>query len=647
MADIGIDLGTTNSVVAHLQNEPKVIENRGRQWTPSVVAWDDGELLVGQAAKDEAIALPSVFSWKRHIGTDMSYDLGGHKYTPVDLSAMILRQLKEAAEERLAEPIDGAVITIPAYFSGAQKEATKRAGEQAGLKNVRLLAEPIAAALAYGAEDTVLVYDLGGGTFDVAIIDCFDYKMLGLDGDNYLGGDDFDKKLMTHLADEVKKQTGADLESSRDALQIARTECEKAKIKLSDRESATIRLQAVIGGTPVNVSVKVTREEFERMIADLVEKSLEKVEGAIAKAREKDESFSKADIDTVLLVGGSTYVPLVQQRLGEYFGKPASKKVNPDLAVGLGAAVHTASGSIEKGVHRVRLDPIPMVTAATQCTIKGRTSPGARIEVRGGATTASGEADSGGRFSFPIELTCDATNDIVVVATSLEGEQRKTGCQIRHDASFSGEEQKGRRKTIGVGGGVTPRTLGIRVTGNDDILGVIIPEQTEIPCSVTSRNYCITSQAPNMPGQALIEIYEGEVPYSVLNTQLASLMLETAASPSTQEPLEILFQITEDHLLTVTARMVNFPDRVVTSKVSLQSPSGDKLSVLDRFERLMRVHGDKIRPEKKASLNKSKLGLVDLCDQFKREAQPDRYGKIKEIGSKLREEIASLESQYH
>ena len=206
MADIGIDLGTTNSAVAHLQNEPKIIENQGRATTPSVIAYDDSEILIGQPAKDLAMVLPSVSSVKRHMGTDKRFTLGGKEYSPEEISAKIIEELKRVAEERLEEPVDSAVITIPAYFSGAQKEATKRAGEIAGLKNIRLLAEPIAAALAYRSEDIVLVYDLGGGTFDVAIIDCFDYNMIGLAGDNYLGGDVFDSRLMAHLAKEVKEK---------------------------------------------------------------------------------------------------------------------------------------------------------------------------------------------------------------------------------------------------------------------------------------------------------------------------------------------------------------------------------------------------------------------------------------------------------
>lgn len=647
MADIGIDLGTTNSVVAHLQNEPKVIENKGRQTTPSVVAYneDDNELLVGQGAKDEAAVLPTVRSWKRDIGGDKSYELGGKHYTPVDLSAMILEQLKIAAEQRLGEPIDTAVITVPAYFAGAQKEATKRAGELAGLKNLRLLAEPTAAALAYGTEDTVLVYDLGGGTFDVAIIDCFDYKMLGLDGDNYLGGDDFDKLLLAHIAKEVKTKAHVDLENSPDALQRARNDCEKAKIKLSDAESATILVQAVVSGTPVNVKVKVTRDEFEGMIMEHVDRTIEKVESAIAKAKLEDPKFSKDDIDTILLVGGSTYIPLVQRKVAEYFGKEPCKKINPDLAVGLGAAMYTASAPIEKGVHRLTVKMVPQVTAEQEIMISGRTSPCSTVEARTPQGAVEGKADDAGKFSLTVALAPNVANNINLLATSTGGEQRRRELTVRHDENCKKGSVLEHKDVRGLQQ-KWPRSLGIRLTGQDDHLGIVVPEQTDIPCYIANRDFSMGSRAANMPGQCPIEIYEGDLPYSVLNTQLASLMLETPASPSTLEPLEIVFQITEDHLLVVTARMVNFPDRLVTAKIKMQTCSGDKLHILDRLDHLLKDHADKIRPEERARLNKSKMGLLDLCQQFKRDPQAEKYEKIKEVGMQLKSEVARLEAQY-
>lgn len=647
MADIGIDLGTTNSAVAHLRNTPEIIENRSHQTTPSAVAFDEdeGELLVGHSAKDQAMVLPSVLSVKRHMGTDKTFKLGGKSYGPEELSAVILKDLIQAAKDRLNEPIDSAVITIPAYFNTAQNEATKKAGELAGVKNVRLLAEPIAAALAHGGEDMVLVYDLGGGTFDVAIIDCYDYKMVSLDGDNYLGGDDFDARLMAHLDKQVKEKFQVSIEDDPQAKQMAKSACEKAKKALSEKATTKIFFQSQIKGKPINISLKVTREEFEEMIKDLVDRTLEKVENAIKLAAKGDAEISgKQDIGTVMLVGGSTYIPLVQRRLTEFFGKEPSKKINPDLAVSLGAAVHTASGAAKKGEHRLLLRPAPVVTAEKGVKLSGRTTPGSRVEVTGGATTSSGEADQTGKFQLACDLKPNAVNDITVTATSPGGEKRTGGCQVRHDEKHSGKAEFGHRPGKKVGGGKTARPFGIAVTGQDYQLGVIIPSQTDIPHVATNQDYAMTSNEPNQAGKVPIMVFEGDIPFAPLNTLLGVVILETAATPSTQERLDIKFHLTEDRLLKVTARLADYPDQLVTAELRCESPTGEKLHVLDRADRVLNVHSDKMRPEEKAKLKKSRQALLDVCEQFRREPKEDRYEQIKKIGVGLREDLDRIEA---
>jgi molecular chaperone DnaK (HSP70) len=643
MAEVGIDLGTTTSGIAVLRNVPQVIEVRGRQLIPSVVAWDPdaGEMLVGHSAKDQSIVLDSVISVKRHMGTDKKFDLGGKSYKPEEISALILGELKRAAEEKLGESVESAVITIPAYFSEAQNEATKKAGERAGFKSVRLLAEPIAAALAYGAEEKVLVYDLGGGTFDVAIIDCFDFTMLGLDGDNWLGGDDFDNRLIAHLAKEVKAKAGVELEASKEARQLAKLECERVKIDLSSRQESRIRFQTVINEKFVNLNMKVTREEFEVLIMELVDRSITKVQSALDGAKKKDPAFTKESIETVLLVGGSTYVPLVQKKVTDFFGREPSKKVNPDLAVTLGAAVHTASGPAQKGVHRVRLDPMPLETSKSSCNVKGRTTSCAKVEVRGGATTASGEADADGKFLFTIELIPDKTNDIEIVCTDDKGEERKSGFQIRHDSNFDGQELKP-RKAANVGGGLLARSLGIGL--KDNRLGLIVPEQTPLPCSVEALNYCIVSSSPGAPGSVLLRMYEGDIPCAPLNTHLGEAELKTGAGGSAEEPVEITFQVTEERLLTVTARMINFPDKVVTTQVKCDSPTGSKLHVLERTDRVLNEFADKIRPDDKAKLSRARQTLVDLCEQYKQDPNADRFERIQSTGLQLRTDLDKIEA---
>jgi len=644
MADIGIDLGATHSVLAHYDNEPKVIENKGRPKTPSVVAYseDDSELLVGQAARDEAFCLPSVRFWRRDIGADRTYELGGKTYTPVDLSAMILAQVKAAAEERLNEPVDIAVISVPAYVTGPGKEATLRAAQLAGLKNVRLLAEPVAAALAFGSKGTVLVYDLGSSTFDVTIIDCVDYRVLGLDGDNYLGGDNFDKLLLAHLAKEVKRQAGIDLESSPHALQHARRDCEKAKIKLSDSQSATILVQAVVGGTPVNAKMKVTRDVFERMIMPLVDETIHKVERVVGKAILQAPKFAKEDIDSVLLVGGSTHIPLVQRRLRDYFGKEPSKKIHPELAVAFGAAMYAASIPVEEGIHRIAVKPVPNATAQRQVTIEGRTSPGAALELRTPLGFVDGKADEGGRFFLTAALAPNSMNTIRLLATSSSGEQRRRQFTVQRDDSCHDEEVV---EVIADPPIVWPRPLGIRVVGQDDRLRLVVGHHSVLPFRA-SAFCCVTPSSRGAPSQCLIEVYEGDLPYALLNTRLAQLVLIAPPSVNMVEPLEVAFRITEDCLLVVTACLVNFPDHRVTATIKERSCSGDNLGVLDRLDHLLRGITDKIRPEERARLNKTKMRLLDLCQQYKRDPQKDEYEKIKETGLQLRTEVAHLEAQF-
>ncbi|MBF0226811.1 MAG: Hsp70 family protein [Desulfobacterales bacterium] len=644
MAEIGIDLGTTNSAVAVLKNKPEIIQINGNQTMPSVIASDSFEILVGQLAKDVS-SIPNiefVTSVKRLMGTDTKIKLGGVKYLPEEMSAMILKELKKAAEYHLDEVVDSAVITVPAYFSGAQNEATHRSGTMAGFRSIRLLAEPVAASLAYGAEDIALVYDFGGGTLDVAIIDCFDYTMISLAGDNYLGGDDFDGRLLNYLIEEIKKETGLILEDKK-SIAFAKELCEKAKKELSMRNYTYIAYIGEIQGSQFNISLKITREEFENMIEDLVDRSIDKIKEAIELASEKEDGFSKEKIDTILLVGGSTFVPLVRKKLTEFFGKEPSKKVNPTLAVAMGAAIHTATGFSNMSGHRIRIEPIPEITSNKMCDICGRTTPDSEIDIIGGMNPIRKTADENGRFFVSYTLQPDGINDIIVIATDQDGNVRKSGFSITHDSSFKGEEIKPRRSTAGIGGGLIPRSIGVRLTGQNDILGIIIPAQTEIPCSILNKTYSVKSFAPNMPGYADIEIYEGDIPYAPLNTHLATLRLETQPTNNRIEPVEIYFQITEDHLLTVSARLMNFPDKTVTAKVKCKSASGSNLHIVERADRILNLYGTKLSSEERGNIIKTKHTIVDYIKLYKNESKYDYILKLKELGSALKEYIDKID----
>ena len=343
---IGIDLGTTNSCVCVYEGgEAKVIANpEGLRTTASVVAFKNGEIIVGQKAKNQAITnKDTISSIKRKMGTADKVKANGKEYTPEEISAMILGDLKKTAEAYLGEKVTKAVITVPAYFNDAQRQATKNAGKIAGLEVERIINEPTAAALAYGLDkqekqEKVLVYDLGGGTFDVSILELGDgvFEVLSTSGNNHLGGDDFDERVMDYLVEEFKKENSVDLSKDKMAMQRIKEAAEKAKKDLSGMSSTEISLPFISQSDegPLHLNVTLTRAKFEDLIKDLVDSTLEPVRKAL-----KDADLTAKDIDKVLLVGGSTRVPCVQELVKKELGKEPSKEVNPDEVVAMGAAI--------------------------------------------------------------------------------------------------------------------------------------------------------------------------------------------------------------------------------------------------------------------------------------------------------------------
>ncbi|ADQ15107.1 molecular chaperone DnaK [Halanaerobium hydrogeniformans] len=344
---IGIDLGTTNSCVAVMEGgEPTVIPNKeGGRTTPSVVAYSKkGERIVGEHAKRQAITNPdqTVSSIKREMGTDHTVVLNEEKHTPQEISAMILQKIKRDAEEYLGEDVDEAVITVPAYFTDSQRQATKDAGKIAGLKVERIINEPTAASLAYGLDDkseqTILVYDLGGGTFDVSILDIGDgvFEVIATSGNNHLGGDDFDQRIIEYLADEFQNSTGIDLRKDKMALQRLKDAAEKAKIELSSVKQTNVNLPFITQteSGPEHLDIDLTRAKFEKLISDLIEDTMKPARQALS-----DAGMDPSDIDEVILVGGSTRIPAVQSAVEDLIGKDAHKGINPDEVVAVGAAI--------------------------------------------------------------------------------------------------------------------------------------------------------------------------------------------------------------------------------------------------------------------------------------------------------------------
>ncbi|MBM6760834.1 molecular chaperone DnaK [Megamonas hypermegale] len=367
---IGIDLGTTNSVVAVMEGgEPTVITNpEGSRLTPSVVGFTkDGERLIGQLAKRQAVSNPdrTIASIKRHMGeVDYKVNIDGKSYTPPEISAMILQKLKGDAEKYLGETVTQAVITVPAYFNDSQRQATKDAGKIAGLDVLRIVNEPTAAALAYGLDKgengTILVFDLGGGTFDVSILNLDDgmFQVVATNGNTHLGGDDFDNAVMNWMVEEFKKSNGIDLSQDKMAAQRLKEAAEKAKIELSSMTSTNINLPFITADAtgPKHLDLTLTRAKFDELTADLVEATVEPTRKAMA-----DAGLSASEIDKIILVGGSSRIPAVQEAIRKYFGKEPSHGVNPDECVAVGAAIQAGilSGELnDKNI--VLLDVTPL-----------------------------------------------------------------------------------------------------------------------------------------------------------------------------------------------------------------------------------------------------------------------------------------------
>lgn len=363
---IGIDLGTTNSCVSVIEGgEPVVITNpEGNRTTPSVVAFKDGDTIVGEAAKRQAITNPNtISSIKRHMGEKYSVDIDGKAYTPQEISAKILQYLKSYAEGYLGETVNKAVITVPAYFTDAQRQATKDAGRIAGLEVERIINEPTAAALAYGADKTeqdktIMVFDLGGGTFDVSILELGGgvFEVVATSGDNHLGGDDFDNAIANCIVEEFKKANGIDLSQDKMAMQRIKEESEKAKKDLSTTQQTHISMPFISANEsgPLHIDMDLTRAKFDELTKDLVQRTLKPVQDAL-----KDAELTKNDIDEIILVGGSTRIPAVQELIKNELGKEPNKSVNPDECVAMGAAIQggVLAGDVED---LVLLDVTPL-----------------------------------------------------------------------------------------------------------------------------------------------------------------------------------------------------------------------------------------------------------------------------------------------
>lgn len=415
---IGIDLGTTRSAAAFIDaGEPEIIENaEGDRITPSIVSFDGGERLVGRPAKNQMLTNQenTVRSIKRHMGEDHEVELEGDEYTPQEISSMILQKLKSDAEDKIGDEVDSAVITVPAHFDDTQRQATKDAGEIAGLEVERILNEPTAAALAYGLDDdrekTVLVYDFGGGTFDVTVLEIGDdiYEVQSTEGDNDLGGDDFDQEIIDHMLEKFEEENGVDLSDNEEAMQRIREKAEEAKKELSSREKTQIRIPFIHqeDGETYNLEQKITRSKFEELVEDLIERTTEPTEKAI-----DDAGIDRSEIDEAILVGGTTRVPAVREHVQAITGMEPDKSVSPDEAVALGAAVQ--AGSITGEMDDILLLDVAPLSLG--------------VEVKGGLTETLIEENT----TIPAEesktFTTAQNNQSMVTVHVVQGEREMAG----------------------------------------------------------------------------------------------------------------------------------------------------------------------------------------------------------------------------
>lgn len=648
MADIGIDLGTTNSVLAFLRGGPEVINLKGKPILPSAVMYDEGDWVVGAAAKSQLAARPDsvIVSPKRHMGTDKTYTIDGRTYTPVNMSAKILREIKKGAEEFLGEPVGKAVITIPAHFAYNAVEDTRKAAEEAGLSVGQLLQEPVAASATYGTggEETILVFDLGGGTLDCTVVDIFDSKILGMSGDNWLGGDDFDYRIVDRMLKHFKEESGIDLTNDPRARLSLKGVAEQHKINLSEANATQIEVVRKVSGKLCQIDFRLTRKEYNQMIDDLVTRAIQKADEAIERAAIKMPGLTKEDVDVILLVGGSTLTPYVQECLEQHFGKPPCKRVDPMLAVGLGAAICTRDIAVDPTQHRVALKSRAQVWSRPKYLIKGRTTARSKIEISGGAQPARGAADGEGLFAVEVGLTANSVNDLTVRAIAPNGTDGKALHRIRHDETATTAAEPPPPPPIR-----PPLPRNILLGVDEDQIAIIVKAGTDLPTAGEIADRFFT-KAANVQRTVQGPVYEGhhpdhEIPYGPLNTYMGQLLI-TCPPTSVDTPVVIGYEVDESRNITMRCWFKHDPSVRGEVKIKCEAVSREKKHIIERCEVMFNEIWQRLPAEERRTLLQKQQALKDLSEQYTTDQSEETRQRIIKIGKELQETLTALEKRY-
>lgn len=653
MAAVGIDLGTTNSAVAILKGRPVIVEDRmGNRTVPSAVGWDPDleELVIGLDAKNSPDVYGTVLSIKRLMGTDERVRIGPHHWKPEEVSAQVLKLLKKQVEDKIGEPVTEAIITVPAYFTLAQKAATKRAGELAGLTVQQLLAEPSAAVMAYGPQqdEKICVYDLGGGTFDVAIIDCFAGALttLAVTGNNNLGGDDFDRRLMDHFKDLIKKNHGVTIsDTDKRAMSLLKKAAEDAKIEMSRKSGARVAIPKVVevNGRPVGLEAVIKTADYNAMIKDLILGTIKEVEKALQIA-----GLDRKEINTVLMVGGSTYYPLVQETVKQYFGKEPNRSVNPDLAVALGAAMCLIQGASDERRHVVTVGFVPERTPDETLDVRGRTTPHSTIRITGGATLVTGAADASGEYSVRVPLK-KGINSLQVISTSPRDEKATIDPEpVQYDVEAVRMEDPPAPPAPNLAWALSI-SHGTDLGGGrfiQDLASVVMASQSQLPCQQSNTGFC-TSRDNQQELEG--EIVEGDLPIAGLNSKLATLNLKLPPNVPRGERVTIHYTVDENNMLTAELECMNRKGKVV---VDIKSKA-ERVHIYQQVDDLLTRVGGRLRPEEQAQVQQAKVAVEDLAEQFTQAKEGsdadqlfDLYNRLKAAARKLTDKLDEMRKKY-